>query len=118
MARILTERRDELAGELRFIFQHAEEVPARRSLVMVDAGVMDGVDLVVQHVATLEHGQIGVEGRADDGLAGHLSSSRSAASGGHAAASEQRSIRSRWRPVVMALQTIVRAPSIRSSPPS
>ncbi|MEZ4458084.1 MAG: amidohydrolase, partial [Gemmatimonadales bacterium] len=63
VARILTERRDELAGELRFIFQHAEEVLPGGAQAMVDAGVMDGVDLVVgQHVwATLEHGQIGVK---------------------------------------------------------
>jgi amidohydrolase len=63
VARILTERRSELSGELRFIFQHAEEVLPGGAQAMVDAGVMDGVDLIVgQHVwSTLEHGQIGVK---------------------------------------------------------
>ena len=63
VARVLTERRAELAGELRFIFQHAEEVLPGGAQAMVDAGVMDGVDMIVgQHVwATLEHGQIGVK---------------------------------------------------------
>jgi amidohydrolase len=46
-ARILTERRDELAGELRFVFQHAEELPPGGAQELVDAGVMDGVDAVV-----------------------------------------------------------------------
>lgn len=61
VARILTERRDQLTGELRFIFQHAEEVLPGGAQAMVDAGVMDGVDLIVgQHVwATLEQGQVG-----------------------------------------------------------
>ncbi len=46
-ARILTERRDELAGEVRFVFQHAEELPPGGAQELVDAGVMDGVDSVV-----------------------------------------------------------------------
>ena len=59
VAKILLERRDELSGELRFIFQHAEEVLPGGAQAMVDAGVMDGVDLVVgQHVwSLLEEGQ-------------------------------------------------------------
>lgn len=63
VARALVERREELRGELRFIFQHAEEVLPGGAQAMVDAGVMDGVDQIVgQHVwATLEHGQIGVK---------------------------------------------------------
>jgi amidohydrolase len=63
VAKIMTERRDELQGELRFIFQHAEEVLPGGAQAMVDAGVMDGVDLIVgQHIwATLEQGQIGVK---------------------------------------------------------
>lgn len=60
VAKILLERRDELSGELRFIFQHAEEVLPGGAQAMVDAGVMDGVDLVVgQHVwSLLEEGQV------------------------------------------------------------
>jgi amidohydrolase len=46
-ARVLTERRDELAGEVRFVFQHAEELPPGGAQELVDAGVMDGVDAVV-----------------------------------------------------------------------
>jgi amidohydrolase len=46
-ARILTERRDELAGEVRFVFQHAEELPPGGAQELVDAGVMDGVDAVI-----------------------------------------------------------------------
>jgi amidohydrolase len=63
VARMLTERRDELTGELRFIFQHAEELLPGGAQAMVDAGVMDGVDLIVgQHVwAALEHGRVGVK---------------------------------------------------------
>jgi amidohydrolase len=63
VARILTQRSAELSGELRFIFQHAEELLPGGAQAMVDAGVMDGVNLIVgQHVwSTLEHGQIGVK---------------------------------------------------------
>lgn len=46
-ASILTERRNELAGEVRFVFQHAEELPPGGAQELVDAGVMDGVDAVV-----------------------------------------------------------------------
>ncbi len=46
-ARILAERRDELTGEVRFVFQHAEELPPGGAQELVDAGVMDGVDAVV-----------------------------------------------------------------------
>jgi amidohydrolase len=43
----LHERRDDLSGEIRFIFQHAEELGPGGAAQLVDAGVMDGVDLVV-----------------------------------------------------------------------
>jgi amidohydrolase len=46
-AKALVARRDELAGEVRFIFQPAEELPPGGARMLVDAGVMDGVDLVV-----------------------------------------------------------------------
>ena len=46
-ARVLASRRDELRGELRFIFQHAEELPPGGAREMVEAGVVDDVDLVV-----------------------------------------------------------------------
>jgi amidohydrolase len=47
VARTLVERRAELAGEVRFIFQHAEEVPPGGARELVAAGVLDGVDAVV-----------------------------------------------------------------------
>jgi len=37
----------ELAGEIRFIFQHAEELPPGGADEMIAAGVMDGVDCVI-----------------------------------------------------------------------
>jgi len=46
-ATILSERRDQLSGEVRFLFQHAEEVFPGGAQQMVDVGVMDGVDLVL-----------------------------------------------------------------------
>ena len=46
VARALTEMRDELTGEVRFIFQPAEE-GLRGAKAMVAAGVLDGVDVFV-----------------------------------------------------------------------
>lgn len=46
-AKVLSERRAELPGEIRFIFQHAEELFPGGAQAVVDAGVMDGVDLAV-----------------------------------------------------------------------
>ena len=47
VARTLLERRDELAGEVRFLFQHAEEQPPGGAAELVAAGVLEGVDAVV-----------------------------------------------------------------------
>jgi amidohydrolase len=60
-AKLLAGRQDELAGEVRFLFQHAEEKPPGGARQLVDAGVMEGVDLVVgAHVAAVkEAGKIG-----------------------------------------------------------
>lgn len=46
-AKVLTTRRDELAGEVSFLFQHAEELYPGGAEEMVRAGVLDGVDLVI-----------------------------------------------------------------------
>jgi amidohydrolase len=55
VARTLLERRDELAGEVRFVFQHAEEVPPGGASELVAAGVLDGVDAIVgAHVFSRE----------------------------------------------------------------
>lgn len=61
-ARLLAARRDRLHGELRLIFQHAEELPPGGAIELVEAGVMDGVDWVFgEHLASqLPVGQIGV----------------------------------------------------------
>jgi len=46
-AQVLAARRAELRGEVRFIFQHAEELPPGGAQELVNAGVLDGVDLVI-----------------------------------------------------------------------
>jgi len=46
-ARALSDRRERLAGEVRFLFQHAEEKPPGGASQLVQAGAVDGVDLVV-----------------------------------------------------------------------
>ena len=62
-ARVLASRRDELRGEIRFIFQHAEEVPPGGAAELVAAGVMDGVDVVIgAHLwLPMPFGQVGVK---------------------------------------------------------
>ena len=59
-ARLLVARREELAGEVRFVFQHAEEQPPGGAAQIVAAGALDGVDAVVGcHVMSdLESGRI------------------------------------------------------------
>ncbi|HET7573459.1 MAG TPA: amidohydrolase [Gaiellaceae bacterium] len=47
VARTLSERRSELAGEVRFVFQHAEEQLPGGAQELVAAGVVDGCDAVV-----------------------------------------------------------------------
>jgi amidohydrolase len=62
VAHTLVGRRDELAGEVRFLFQHAEELPPGGARELVAAGALDGVDAVVGcHLfALLETGTVGV----------------------------------------------------------
>ncbi|MBX5436084.1 MAG: amidohydrolase [Alicyclobacillaceae bacterium] len=61
-ARVLCELRHLWAGEVRFIFQHAEELFPGGAEELVRAGVMDGVDFVLgAHLwAPLECGYIGL----------------------------------------------------------
>ena len=47
LAQILSEHREELHGEVRFIFQHAEEISPGGAEEMVQSGVMHGVDEVI-----------------------------------------------------------------------
>jgi len=63
IAKIFSGMREEITGELRFIFQHAEELfPPGGAEELVDAGVMEGVDVIIGgHVwAPLEIGKIGL----------------------------------------------------------
>lgn len=62
VAHTLVERRDELAGEVRFLFQHAEELPPGGARELVAAGALDGVDAVVGcHLfALVESGTVAV----------------------------------------------------------
>lgn len=61
-AKLLSGMKDKIKGEVRFFFQHAEEYLPGGAQEMVDAGVMDGVDIVIgaHLLANLEVGKIGV----------------------------------------------------------
>ena len=60
--RLLAARREELAGELRFIFQHAEETPPGGAVEVIRAGVLEGVDEVfgLHLTSTLPTGKFGI----------------------------------------------------------
>jgi amidohydrolase len=61
-ARILSEMRERVNGEVRFLFQHAEELYPGGAEEMVEAGAMEGVDAVIgAHLwSKLPVGKIGV----------------------------------------------------------
>jgi len=61
-AKILSGMRDKISGEVRFLFQHAEELYPGGAEEMVNAGAMEGVDLVIgAHLwAPMEVGKVGV----------------------------------------------------------
>ncbi|PEL09953.1 M20 family metallopeptidase [Bacillus sp. AFS017336] len=61
-AKILTSLKEEVKGEVRFLFQHAEELFPGGAEEMVQAGVMDGVDMVIgAHLwAPMKLGKVGV----------------------------------------------------------
>ncbi|MED1722153.1 M20 family metallopeptidase [Brevibacillus parabrevis] len=61
-AKILSSMKEQIKGEVRFLFQHAEEVFPGGAEEMVQAGVMDGVDIVIgTHLwATMEFGTVGI----------------------------------------------------------
>jgi len=61
-AKVLSEMKDRIRGEVRFLFQHAEELSPGGAEEMVEAGVMDGVDVVIgAHLwSQLPVGKIGV----------------------------------------------------------
>ncbi len=60
--KVLLQHRDKLNGEVRFFFQHAEEVPPGGAIEMLQAGVMEGVDEVygLHLTTTLETGCFGI----------------------------------------------------------
>ncbi len=62
LATILARHRDHLQGEVRFFFQHAEELAPGGAEEMVQQGVMDGVDAVIGlHLwAPMPVGRIGI----------------------------------------------------------
>jgi amidohydrolase len=47
LAKLLSSHREQLPGEVRFIFQHAEELFPGGAQELVDAGVIDGVDQMI-----------------------------------------------------------------------
>ncbi|MED4455015.1 M20 family metallopeptidase [Metabacillus fastidiosus] len=62
VAKILSKYHSFIKGEVRFLFQHAEELPPGGAEEMVAAGVMNNVDLVIgAHLqSTVEVGKVGV----------------------------------------------------------
>ena len=61
-ATILSQLQDQIHGEVRFLFQHAEELPPGGSRELIKAGVMSGVDRIIGlHVMShLPTGKIGI----------------------------------------------------------
>ncbi|MFP3513027.1 M20 family metallopeptidase [Peribacillus sp. SIMBA_075] len=61
-AKILTQLKDQIKGEVRFLFQHAEEVPPGGAQEMVKAGVLEGVDMIIgtHLMSSLPLGKIGL----------------------------------------------------------
>ncbi|VEF49668.1 amidohydrolase [Bacillus freudenreichii] len=61
-AKILSALQSEIKGEIRFLFQHAEEMYPGGAQEMVKAGVMDGVDEVIgaHLMSMMETGKIGI----------------------------------------------------------
>jgi amidohydrolase len=62
-AQVLASRREELRGEVRFLFQHAEELYPGGATEMVTAGVLDGVSMVIgSHLwLSMPVGQVGAK---------------------------------------------------------
>ena len=89
-AKILVSRRAELRGEVRFLFQHAEELYPGGASQMVETGALDGVEMIVgAHLwLSLPVGQVGVK---TGPLMAALNTFRVAieGTGGHAAIPQQ-----------------------------
>lgn len=61
-AKVLSQLREHIAGEVRFVFQHAEEMHPGGAKEMVQAGVTEGVDLMlgIHLMSQLPVGKIGL----------------------------------------------------------
>ncbi|ARK31840.1 M20 family metallopeptidase [Halalkalibacter krulwichiae] len=61
-AKVLSTMKNEIKGEVRFFFQHAEEYFPGGAKEMVEAGVMDGVDMVIAAhlMSDLNVGKVGI----------------------------------------------------------
>jgi amidohydrolase len=59
---ILSRHKDLICGEVRLLFQHAEELPPGGAQEMVDAGVLDGVDMILGiHLwSFMPYGKVGI----------------------------------------------------------
>ncbi|PEY96888.1 N-acyl-L-amino acid amidohydrolase, partial [Bacillus cereus] len=59
---VLTQLKNQIKGEVRFIFQHAEELPPGGAQELVQAGVLNGVDIIIgSHLSSaLPLGKIGL----------------------------------------------------------
>jgi amidohydrolase len=85
-AQLLTAMRDELPGEVRLVFQHAEELPPGGAAEIVSSGALDGVDAMIgcHLVSTMEVGKVAaLEGACT--AAADTFSVRIEGRGGHAA---------------------------------
>ena len=62
-AQVLAARKDDLVGEVRFVFQHAEELNPGGAEELVKAGVLDGVGMIVgAHLwLPMPYGRVGVK---------------------------------------------------------
>ncbi|HET7572610.1 MAG TPA: amidohydrolase [Gaiellaceae bacterium] len=86
VARLLAARREALAGEVRLLFQHAEELPPGGAQELVAAGALEGVDAVVgcHVISDLEVGRVSaVDGPCS--AAADVFTARIRGKGGHAA---------------------------------
>ncbi|KOR77540.1 N-acyl-L-amino acid amidohydrolase [Bacillus sp. FJAT-21352] len=61
-AKIFTQIKEQIKGEVRFLFQHAEELPPGGAQEMVRAGALEGVDMIIgtHLLSTLPLGKIGL----------------------------------------------------------
>ncbi len=86
LAKELAERKSELTGRVRLIFQPAEESPPGGALKLIEAGVLEGVDYIIgQHVTTdLTVGHVGINYGYGAAIADHFTVSFTGP-GGHGA---------------------------------